>query len=174
MKVLENIYSYYDGKKHRFEALASLACESVIRESGSAYRRGWLTQSSGDGGLDFVGRLDIGEGISRTRLVVLGQAKCEKLDVPTGGVHVARTVARLRRGWLGAYVTTSFFSAALQREIYEDQYPVMLLNGAGVAAEVTRMQRAGGFSSTEEFLNYVDADYESQVSSRHPEEILWD
>jgi hypothetical protein len=173
-KVLEDVYKYYDGKKHRFEALASLACESAMKESGATYRRGWLTQSTGDGGLDFVGRVDLGEGFSRTKLVVLGQAKCEKLDQPTGGVHVARTVARLRRGWLGAYVTTSFFSPALQLEIFQDQYPVMLVNGGRLADEVTRMRRAGGFGSTEDFLNYVDSDYDAQVSARHPEEILWD
>jgi hypothetical protein len=172
--VLESIYGFYDGKKARFEALASLACESAVRETGATYRRGWLTQSTGDGGLDFVGRVDVGEGFSRTRLVVLGQAKCERIDSPTGGVHVARTVARLRRGWLGAYVTTSFFSPAVQREVYEDQYPVMLINGQRLADEVVKMQLAGGFAKLQDFLMYADSGYEEQVSPRHPEEILWD
>jgi hypothetical protein len=173
-KTLENIYKFYEHKRHRFEALASLACESMIKSTGAAYHRGWITRGAGDGGLDFVGRLDVGEGMSRTKLVVLGQAKCERTDAPTGGIHVARTVARLRRGWLGAYVTTSFFSEAVQREVYEDQYPVMLINGAGLVDEVTKLQLASGFPSVEHFLEHVDSSYEEQISARRPEEILWD
>ena len=173
-KTLEAIYRFYEPKRHRFEALASLACESMVRGTGAEYHRGWLTRGTGDGGLDFVGRIDIGEGLWGTKLVVLGQAKCEKIDAPTGGVHIARTVARLRRGWLGAYVTTSFFSEAVQREVHDDQYPVLLLNGAGLAAEVTKLRLAGGFASTEQFLEHIDADYEAQVSSRRPEEVLWE
>jgi len=173
-KILERIYSFYEPKRHRFEALASLACESMVRETGASYHRGWLTRGTGDGGLDFVGRIDIGEGLSRTKLVLLGQAKCEKVDAPTGGVHIARTVARLRRGWVGAYVTTSFFSEAVQREIYEDQYPVLLLNGASLADEVTKLQRASGFATFDSFLEHVDSTYEDQVRDRRPEEILWD
>ena len=173
-KTLEAIYKFYEPKRHRFEALASLACESMVRETGASYRRGWLTRGTGDGGLDFVGRLDIGEGLFGTKLVVLGQAKCEKIDAPTGGVHIARTVARLRRGWVGAYVTTSYFSSAVQKEIYADQYPMLLLNGSALAGEATKLKLAGGFPSLEKFLEHVDASYESQVSSRRPEEVLWD
>lgn len=173
-RVLEKIYQFYEPRRHRFEALASLACESMMKNTGASYHRGWLTRSSGDGGLDFVGRLDVGEAMSRTRLVVLGQAKCERIDSPTGGMHMARTVARLRRGWVGAYVTTSFFSEAVQREVYEDQYPVMMINGASLAGEVTKLQLSGGFGSTQSFLEHVDSTYEEQVSGRKPEEILWD
>jgi hypothetical protein len=173
-KTLETIYRFYAEKRHRFEALASLACESLVRGTGAGYRRGWLTRGTGDGGLDFVGRIDIGEGAWGTKLVVLGQAKCEKLDAPTGGVHIARTVARLRRGWVGAYVTTSFFSEAVQREVHEDQYPVILLNGMTLAGEVVKMRLAGGFASDQAFLEHVDGSYEAQVSNRRPEEVLWD
>ena len=172
--VLDKIYSFYEPKRHRFEALASLACESMVKDTGTAYHRGWLTRGTGDGGLDFVGRIDIGDGLSRTKLVVLGQAKCERIDSPTGGVHIARTVARLRRGWVGAYVTTSFFSEAVQREVYEDQYPVLLLNGAALAEQTTKLQLASGFSSVDDFLGHVDSTYEQQVSARRPEEVLWE
>nr|WP_265468625.1 restriction endonuclease [Arenimonas daejeonensis] len=173
-KTLEAIYRFYEPRRHRFEALASLACESMVRGTGASYHRGWLTRGTGDGGLDFVGRIDIGEGLSSTKLVVLGQAKCEKIDSPTGGVHIARTVARLRRGWVGAYVTTSFFSEPVQREVYEDQYPVLLLNGLSLANEVTKLKLASGLASTEDFLEHVDAGYEEQISNRRPEEVLWD
>lgn len=174
LPVLSEIYNFYENRKARFEALASLACESTIKETGASYRRGWLTRGTGDGGLDFVGRVDLGEGMAKTKLVLLGQAKCERIDSPTGGVHVARTVARLRRGWIGAYVTTSFFSLAVQKEVYEDQYPVLMINGAKLAEETQKMQLQSGFPTVDSFLRHVDSTYEEQVSPKKPEEILWE
>jgi hypothetical protein len=75
-------------------------------------RSGWITPPSSDGGADFVGRFDVGDGFARARLVVLGQAKCE--TGATGGLHMARTIARLRRGWLVVFVTTSYFSEGVR------------------------------------------------------------
>jgi hypothetical protein len=71
-------------------------------------------------------------------------------------------------------VTTSFFSEAVQREVHEDQYPVILLNGMTLAGEVVKMRLAGGFASDQAFLEHVDGSYEAQVSNRRPEEVLWD
>src|SRR5262249_51403356 len=106
LQALKEIYCYYDRRKSRFEALAAVIAARVIAPEGNSYRHGWITPASSDGGADFVGRLDVGSGFSRTKLVVLGQAKCEKFGSPTGGNHIARTVARLKRGWIGVYVTT--------------------------------------------------------------------
>ncbi|MEU3073273.1 hypothetical protein [Streptomyces laurentii] len=39
-----------------------------------------------------------------TSLVVLGQAKCVKLDNLVAAEQIARVVARLRRGWNGDLV----------------------------------------------------------------------
>lgn len=75
---------------------------------------------------------------------------------------------------MGAYVTTSFFSEAVQREVHDDQYPVFLLNGANLATEVTKLQLASGYGEIKEFLECVDAECELQVNNRRSEEILWD
>ena len=71
--------------------------------------------------------MDIGSGFGAAKIIVLGQAKCESLNTPTSGTHIARTVAKLRRGWLGIYVTTSYFSNNVQIEILEDKYPLLLI-----------------------------------------------
>lgn len=47
----------------------------------------------------------------------------------TNGMDIARTIARLKRGWIGAFVTTSYYSDPLQKELNEDKYPIMLING---------------------------------------------
>ena len=54
--------------------------------------------------------MDIGLGFGNAKVIVLGQAKCESLNTPTSGTHIARTFAKLKKGWLGVYVTTSYFT----------------------------------------------------------------
>ena len=137
-KVLQSIADHYADRKHRFELLAEQVVQDLVMDSGMSYVRGWITPRSADGGADFIGRLDVGPGLGGTKLVLLGQAKCERTNAPTGGNHIARTVARLRRGWIGAYVTTSFFSRAVQAEVIDDEYPIMLMGGSQVASSVEK------------------------------------
>jgi hypothetical protein len=173
-KVLEEIYAFYSGRKSRFEALASLVAARIIKGDGNAYRHGWITPPSSDGGADFIGRLDIGSDLARTKLVVLGQAKCEKMASPTGGNHIARTVARLKRGWIGIYVTTSYFSESVQREVLEDKYPIILINGLRLAKEVFAIIHEQGFGGIKAFLEEVDRNCDKQLMERDPEEILYE
>lgn len=169
--ILQDIVGFYQGKKVRFEALADWVVARVLAQGNAKYHRGWIKRRSADGGADFVGRLDIGSGFASTRIIVLGQATCESLTVPTNGTHIARTVARLRRGWIGVYVTTSYFSEAVQEEIIEDQYPIVLVHGRRIAEEVA-MGMFERTLSVQSFLEDIDKSYESRVLLRRPEEIL--
>jgi hypothetical protein len=171
-EALSNIYGFYDGRKSRFEALASRVTSYIFENSGITYREGWVTPEGADHGTDFVGRITIGAGFASTRVVLLGQAKCEKPDAPTGGVHIARTVARLRRGWVGAYVTTSYFSERVQREVLEDQYPILMVHGLQLSNVVMELVRETAAASVESYLRDLDSQYESMVSARRPEDIL--
>jgi len=175
-RALNTIYSFYDtrGRKKRFEALASIVTSKVIDETGTSYHEGWITPGTGDHGADFIGRLDVGSDFTKTKLIVLGQAKCEKLDSPTGGNHIARTVARLKRGWIGVYVTTSYYSNSVQREVIEDKYPIVLIHGLRLAQEVLKMTREQGYPDVTAFLEHIDSTYNSKVMRRDPEEILYD
>jgi hypothetical protein len=171
--ILAEIYSFYSKHRHRFEGLAEIIAERVLKGSGVDYQRGWITRGVADRGIDFVGRLDIGDGFSSTAVVVLGQAKCEKVDTPTNGVHIARTVARLRRGWIGLYVTTSFFSVSVQEEILEDRYPIVMIHGLRLAQEVDALLIERKLSATTELLQEIDSQYESRLHFKDPEEILF-
>ena len=176
-KTLLEILKFYGTKprsKLRFEALASKITANVIKESSGNYKEGWITPPGSDGGSDFVGRLDIGHDFGRAKIIVLGQAKCEKYNSPTGGNHIARTIARLRRGWLGVYVTTSYFSESVQREIIEDKYPILLINGLKLARIVNSLILKEGFKSLRDFLEEIDNGYEGKIARRNPEEILLD
>ena len=172
-KTLNEIYKFYEGRKARFEGLASLVAGKILGSQNGSYIEGWITPSASDGGSDFVGRLDIGSSFSKAKLIVLGQAKCEKPDIPTGGNHIARTVARLKRGWIGVYVTTSYFSEAVQREVIDDSYPIIMIHGLRLAEEVLEMIYEKGFSNVTSFLNDIDDKYEDKILARRPEEILY-
>jgi hypothetical protein len=159
--------------EHRFEGLASEITGSMLRQSGQ-YRPGWITKRAGDGGIDFVSRLDIGSGSAALKLVVLGQAKCIAGAAPvTSGLDLARTVARLDRGWLGAFVTTGYYSEQAQREVVSDRFPLLMLNGRHVGEAVARESALRGVSITE-YIQAVDVEYDRRLSSRLPAEILGD
>jgi hypothetical protein len=164
----------FDGVgEHRFEGLASEITGSVLSESGQ-YRPGWITKRAGDGGIDFVSRLDLGSGAGALKLVVLGQAKCIAGAAPvTSGLDLARTVARLDRGWVGSFVTTGYFSEQAQREVVSDRFPLLMLNGRHVGETVVKESSLRGMS-VPEYVAAIDADYERRLSSRQPAEILGD
>jgi hypothetical protein len=105
------------------------------------------------------------------QLVVLGQAKCEDPGTPTNAVHVARTVARLRRGWVGAYVTTSYFSASTQEEILADKYPILLIDGRTLAEELDRylVERGIGLKAA---LAEIQADYGDLTEVTDPDQLM--
>jgi hypothetical protein len=172
-KILKGIYDYYSGKNHRFEAMAEFVVQEIFREQHTDYKPGWITQGSGDGGYDFVGAVDLDPigALKSSRQVVIGQAKCEKLDKATNGMHIARLAARLRRGWIGVYVTTSYFSIPVQREVLVDRYPVILIDGGRVASVVRRYLIDHGIE-LQELLEEISGIYENRIGFGDPDAIL--
>ncbi len=170
-RILETLYRFFDHRKHAFELLASHVAASLLAEAGGRYRHGWITKAGGDGGMDFVGRLDVGSTEHNTPLVVLGQAKCIKPSSSISPDEVARLVARLRRGWIGVFVTTGTFSRQAQVEIIDDQYPVVLVPANALVTHVRRLA-AGAPGGLDGLLQDVADTYAAQVVHRRPEEIL--
>lgn len=172
------IYNFYGGKKSsedkgRFEYLASLIAERVINKNGGSYTRGWVTNKGRDGGVDFIGRLDVGSEFAKTKIIVLGQAKCESFEKATNGQHIARTVARLKRGWIGAYVTTSYFSTNVQKEILSDNYPIIMIDGLRLAQEFRLMMIENGKKDITNYIKEIDNEYEYNLMNKTPEEVLY-
>ena len=171
-QALYEIYKFFDGKKHAFELLAARVASEVLQGSGSNYRAGWLTRAGGDGGVDFVGRLDVGRLGADTPFVVLGQAKCVAPGSSISPDQVARVVARLRRGWLGIFATTGAFSKQAQIEVIDDQYPVVLIPGKTLAEEARRIAAAAFDGNFSAMLVALAEGYSDAVTHRRPEEIL--
>lgn len=171
-EVLNTLYRFYDGRKHAFELLASWVAAEVLRKSGAQYKEGWLSRPSGDGGVDFIGRIDMGSIDASTPVVVLGQAKCILPSSSVSPEQVARVVARLRRGWIGVYVTTGSFSRQAQIEIIDDQYPVILIAGGLLAETVVRMIQANYGGDLHVLLQSTVDQYAEKITYRRPEEVI--
>ena len=140
--------------------------------------RGWVTKKSADGGIDFVtmlpvGSIQSGEGgdIASTNVVVLGQAKCIKPDNVVSGKDVARLVARLKRGWIGVFVTTGVFGEAVQKEIAEDSYPVICINGKKLSEQLRLLMNETG-KDLEEFLEEQAEWYNKNLQEAKPEDVI--
>ena len=171
--VLNEIYDYYADKKHQFEALAEVIAERVIGSDKPGYEKGWITAAGGDGGADFVATVRLGTDFSSAKIVVLGQAKCVALNNPTHGNHIARTVARLKRGWIGAFVTTSYFSESVQQEVIEDSYPIVLIHGKRIAEEVIKIVHEDDrYPNVMTLLDELTAEYPDRIHQGQPEELL--
>ena len=171
--LLNKIYHYYDNKKHSFEFLAAYVTEKIIALDGSNFQLGWITSKSGDGGIDYVGKIGIGKNLSSVNIIVLGQAKCIKPGSSVGPINLARTVARLQRGWIGSFVTTGVFSDSAQKEIFNDKYPLMLINGSSVADIVERSMHVEKILNVKDFLQKIDFIYSDKVINRRAEEIIY-
>jgi len=171
---LEAIYAYYGGNKsndgrHLFENLAAVIAGKIL---GTNYYSGWITKRAGDGGIDFVGRLDVGIESAKTSAVVLGQAKCiDPINGGISGLQLARVAARLKRGWLGIFVTTGSFNNAAQAELFADKYPIILVNGQVLAREVLKIMNIEG-TTLKEFLDDITSKYEVRSEPIDAERIL--
>ena len=172
-KLLDQIYHYYDDNKHSFEYLAAYVTEKVIMYNGSNYQLGWITSKTSDGGIDYVGKINVGKDLSSVNIVVLGQAKCINPSSSVAAIDLARTVARLQRGWVGSFVTTGIFSYRAQNEVFNDKYPLMLINGKLVAETVARTMHKDKFSSVSKLLSQIDSIYSQKVMNKRPEEIVY-
>lgn len=174
-KILQTIVDYYPKtKEERFEALASFATEQLFKETKVKYSPQWINPKGADGGVDFVGRLELGRDLlAGTKVVVLGQAKCKKPNNATNGSDIARLVARLQRGWIGVFVTTSYYSDAVQKEVLADRYPVVLINGKKLEEIISTYMHKTGEEKIENFLKKIDATYEEMISRQRPEELLY-
>ena len=171
--ILQKTYKAFESSKVAFEKLAADITAGILGRSGARYHAGWLTRPSADRGIDFVGRLELGDGNAKTSIVVLGQAKCIKPSGPgISAEQLARLVARLRRGWIGVYVTTGTFTEAAQQEMVEDEYPVVLIDGRRLSEEVRRLAYVEYAGEVERLFERIRGEHALAVLHRRPEEIL--
>lgn len=70
------------------------------------------------------------------------------------------------------YVTTSFFSSQTQREVIEDRYPIVLINGKRVGEEVNKMTVEAGGVSLKTFLDELEEEHDHLSTIADPKGLL--
>ena len=112
--------------------MAAFVTELYFKECGYNYKTGWITKGTGDRGVDFVGRLDIGnDSFSKSNLIVLGQSK--RYTNQISGEGLTRVASRMTRGYMGIVVDADTFSESDKKEIKDDRLPIIMLNGHKVS-----------------------------------------
>ena len=152
----------------RFEAMASFVTKLFF--DGFSFHRGWITSGSGDRGVDFVGRLDIGDGhFANTSLIVLGQSKRYRAAI--SGEKVTRIASRMTRGYIGVVVTLDTFTESVQHEIKDDKLPIIMINGKKVAELLLQYMNMTG-TSLSDLVAEQDEWSRNNVGDRHYETVL--
>lgn len=152
----------------RFEAFASFVTTLFFEKFN--YERGWITVGTGDRGVDFVGRLDIGHDfLSRTSIIVLGQSKRYKSSI--SGERLTRVASRMTRGYIGVVITLDVFSVPAQHEIKDDKLPIILINGAKVSELVLTYMNKHAVS-LKEIVDNQDKWAKENLGSSHYDSIL--
>ena len=172
-KILNTIVKHYENKKLQFELFALQITQFFFMENNIKYLEGYITKGSGDKGIDFVSRIDIGQDISGIKLIVIGQAKCQ--DSTISGKDIARTIAKLKRNYVGVFVTNSTFSRLTQEEILEDQYPLIMINGNKIAQLTNKyiLDSSKDLNKLQEYMNNLDEQYENYRSNIRPDDIIY-
>ena len=172
-KILNKIVKHYKGKELNFELFALQITQFFFMDNNIKYLDGYITKGSGDKGIDFISRIDIGQDISGIKLIVIGQAKCQSRTI--NSKDIARTIAKLKRNYVGVFVTNSIFSQQTQEEILEDQYPLIMINGNKIAELTNKyiLDSSRDLNKLQEYLDNLDEQYESYKSNIRPDDIIY-
>lgn len=92
-----------------------------------------VTPQSRDGGRDVVGLYRVGHHDHQLRLSVYVEAKRWNPEHGVGVKPVARLISRIKHRDLGVFITTSYFDRQVQRELLDDNHPVLLVSGGDIA-----------------------------------------
>ena len=72
----------------------------------------------------------------------------------------------------GVYVTTGYFSRPTQTEVIQDRYPLLLVNGLRLAAELDKELRTKGDPALGDLLTEIEAQHGRLISLSDPDQVL--
>lgn len=129
-----------------------------------------VTPRSRDGGRDVVGLYRVGHDQHQLRLSVFVEAKRWNPNHGVGVKPVSRLISRIKHRDLGVFVTTSYFDAQVQKELIDDNHPVLLVSGGDIA----RLLAMKGFShgQLKDWLAQVRSRVDAPVSVAHPPQTI--
>ncbi len=114
-----------------------------------------VTPQSRDGGRDVIGLYRVGHDEHQLRLSVFVEAKRWSPDHGVGVKPVSRLISRIKHRDLGVFITTSYFDSQVQKELIDDNHPVLLVSGGDIARLLTT--KGIGRNQLKDWINQVRA-----------------
>src|SRR5258708_909961 len=99
-----------------------------------------VTRAIRDGGRDVIGNYRVGHDSHQVLLRVYVEAKRWNPESAVGVKPMMRLLSRLKHRDLGVFVTTSYFETQVQKELIEDQHPVLLVSGGDIVQLLIRAE----------------------------------
>jgi hypothetical protein len=146
-KVLENVRVSFSDREFEF---ASVSIVELMDPRFSDFK---VTQRARDGGRDAIGTYRVGHADHQIQLSAIVEAKLWKENSDIGVKPMSRLISRIKHRDIGIFITTSCFNKQVQKELIDDNHPVILISGGDIA----RVLIANELNSPEKFSAWVDS-----------------
>ncbi|MEV0187220.1 restriction endonuclease [Kitasatospora purpeofusca] len=154
-EILAAIREHFRGREHDFEPCAVELWRLLAPATGQVE----VTRRSRDGGRDAVGQYYLGPPTDRVAIDFALEAKCKSSDQAVGVKEGSRLISRLRHRNFGVLVTTSYFNQQMQKEIRDDEHPVVLISGR----DIVDLLRQHGYTSRTVVKEWLAKRYPAQA-----------
>lgn len=125
--VLKRVLDSFSDREFEFAAV------SIVELIDPRFSGFQVTQRSRDGGRDAIGTYQVGHSDHQIQLSAVIEAKLWKEDSDIGVKPMSRLISRIKHRDIGVFITTSCFSKQVQKELIDDNHPVILISGGDIA-----------------------------------------
>lgn len=125
--VLKNVMEGFSDREFEFAAV------SIVELMDPRFKDFIVTQRSRDGGRDAIGTYQVGHADHQIQLTAIVEAKLWKENSDIGVKPMSRLISRIKHRDIGVFITTSCFNKQVQKELIDDNHPVILISGGDIA-----------------------------------------
>ena len=125
--VLKNVMEGFSDREFEFAAV------SIVELMDPRFKDFIVTQRSRDGGRDAIGTYQVGHADHQIQLAAIVEAKLWKENSDIGVKPMSRLISRIKHRDIGVFITTSCFNKQVQKELIDDNHPVILISGGDIA-----------------------------------------
>lgn len=125
--VLKNVMEGFSDREFEFAAV------SIVELMDPRFKDFIVTQRSRDGGRDAIGTYQVGHTDHQIQLTAIVEAKLWKENSDIGVKSMSRLISRIKHRDIGVFITTSCFNKQVQKELIDDNHPVILISGGDIA-----------------------------------------
>lgn len=144
--VLKNVMEGFSDREFEFAAV------SIVELMDPRFKDFIVTQRSRDGGRDAIGTYQVGHADHQIQLTAIVEAKLWKENSDIGVKPMSRLISRIKHRDIGVFITTSCFNKQVQKELIDDNHPVILISGGDIA----RVLIANELDLPEKFFAWSD------------------